>query len=77
MPSAGILSNGTNYLFYKYHHHGPPGLQCSPLMVLNLSKSIKAKVAQQEAMDILATMIQLFKDQISAFEGFNASQSVP
>lgn len=75
VPSAGILSNGTGYLFYKYYHYGPQRLQCSPLMVQNLIQGIEAKAAKKEAMDVLATMIQLFKDQISAFEDFKASQS--
>lgn len=46
-------------------------------MMVNLSESIQAKAAQKEARDVLATMIQLFKDQISAFEGFNAKLSTP
>lgn len=76
VPSAGILSNGTGYLFYRCYH-GPQRLQCSPLMMVNLSQSIQAKAAQKEARDVLATMIQLFKDQISAFKGFNANSSTP
>lgn len=77
VPSAGILSNGTGYLFYRCYHHGPQRLQCSPLMMVNLSESIQANAAQKEARDVLATMIQLFKDQISAFKGFNANLSTP
>ncbi len=75
VPSAGILTNRTAYLFYKCHHDGQPGLACSEFMSVELQKGIRAKVALDTVMKVLKTMVQFFVDQKEALESFWAKQA--
>lgn len=76
VPSAGILSNGTAYIFYKCQHasqqDGQPFLACSEFMIVELHKGITAQLALQAVMKVLKTMVQLFVDQKEALRNFRA-----
>ena len=80
VPSAGILTNGTAYIFYKCHHDGQPSGQpvvtCSEFMTVDLHKGISAKSAEDTVMKVLRTMVQLFIDQQKALSSFWSQKAV-
>ena len=80
VPSAGILTNGEAYLFYKCHHDGQPNgqsvLTCSEPLFVNLHKGIRADVAVDTVVKVVRTMVQLFVDQKKALSSFWAQKEV-
>ena len=80
VPSAGILSNGTAYLFYKCYHDGQPNgrpvLTCSEFMTVDLHKGISADSAADNIMKVVKTMVQLFADQKKALSSFWSQKAV-
>ena len=74
VPSAGILTNGTAYLFYKCYHGGQPKgqpvLTCSEFMPVDLHKGINAESAADNVMKEVKTVVQLFVDQKKALSSF-------
>ena len=70
VPSAGILTNGTAYIFYKCHHDGQPVVTCSEFMPVKLHKGISARSAEDAVMKVVRTMVQLFVDQQKALSSF-------
>ena len=80
VPSAGILTHGTAYIFYKCHHDGQPSGQavvtCSEFMTVDLHKGISAKSAEHTVMKVLRTMVQLFVDQQKALSSFWSQKAV-
>lgn len=75
VPSVGVLTNGTSYLFYKCHHDSQPRLLCSEFMGVELHKGIEAKRASKAVLNILRTMLQVFLDQKRAIENFWKKQT--
>ncbi|KAL3163153.1 hypothetical protein ABBQ32_009563 [Trebouxia sp. C0010 RCD-2024] len=80
VPSAGILTNGTAYLFYKCYHGGQPKgqpvLTCSEFMPVDLHKGISADSAADNVMKVVKTMVQLFVDQKKALSSFWSQRAV-
>ena len=80
VPSAGILTNGTAYIFYKCHHDGQPNGQpvvtCSDFLTVDLRKGISARSAEDTVMEVVGTMVQLFVDQQKALSSFWSSEAV-
>ena len=74
VPSAGILSNGTAYIFYKCDHWGLPKLVCSELMLVNLQKGMAPEEAIKACKNVLGTMIHMFKAQKDAIANFEATR---
>lgn len=70
VPSVGILTNGTSYLFYTCHHDAQPRLVCSEVMEVELYEGIEAQKALRMVLHTLRTMLQMFLDQKRAIEGF-------
>ena len=77
VPSAGTLTNGTTYIFYKCHHDGQPVVTRSELLTVNLHKGISARAAEDTVMKVVKTMVQLFVDQQKALSIFWSSKSSP
>lgn len=80
VPSAGILTNGTAYIFYKCHHDGQPNGQpvvtCSEFLTVDLHKGVSARSAEATVMKVVRTMVQLFIDQQKALSSFWSSKAV-
>ena len=80
VPSAGILTNGTAYIFYKCHHDGQPNdrsvVTCSDFLTVDLRKGISARSAEDTVMEVLRTMVQLFVDQQKVLSSFWSSKAV-
>ena len=80
VPSAGILTDGTAYIFYKCHYDGQPTGQpfvtCSEFMTVELHKGISARSAKDTVMKVLRTMVQLFVDQKKALSSFWSQKAV-
>ncbi|KAA6426042.1 MAG: hypothetical protein FRX49_03894 [Trebouxia sp. A1-2] len=80
VPSAGILTNGTAYLFYRCYQDGQPNgqpvLTCSEFMSVDLHKGISAKSAADNVMKVVKTMVQLFVDQKKALSSFWSQKAV-
>ncbi len=58
VPSAGILTNGTAYIFYKCHQpNGQPVVTCSEYLTVNLCKGISANSAEDTVMKVVRTII--------------------
>ncbi|KAL3140352.1 hypothetical protein ABBQ38_004616 [Trebouxia sp. C0009 RCD-2024] len=80
VPSAGILTNGTAYLFYRCYHGGQPKgqpvLTCSEFMPVDLHKGISAESAADSVMKVVKTMVQLFVDQKKALSSFWSQRAV-
>ena len=74
VPSAGILSNGTAYIFYKCDYQGLPKLVCSDLMVVELQKGMAPEEAINVCKTVLGTMIHMFKAQNDAIANFEATR---
>ena len=81
VPSVGILSNGTGYLFYKCCHNGQqngqPVLECSEFMHVNLLKGTRADAAVEEVKKVVQTMVKLFRDQKVALTRFWEQRNAP
>ena len=75
VPSAGILTNGTSYLFYKCSYDGQPELVCSGLMKVALHMGISSPTALDAVNTVLRTMLQLFIEQKTAVQAFNAKEA--
>ena len=80
VPSAGILTNGTAYLFYKCHHdhqpNGQPILACFEFMSVDLHNGIRAESAVDTVMKVVRSMLQLFTDQKKALSSFWSQTAV-
>ena len=80
VPSAGILTNGTAYIFYKCYHDGQPNgqpvLTCSEFMSVDLHKGISAGSAADTVLKVVRTMVQLFVDQKKALSSFWSQKAV-
>lgn len=80
VPSAGILTNGTAYIFYKCHHdgqkNGQPVVTCSEFMTVDLKKGLSARSAEEAVMKVVRTMVQLFIDQQKALSSFWSLRAV-
>ena len=74
VPSVGILSNGTGYMFYKCHCNGQQSrgqvLECSRLEPVDLRHGMSAAKALKVVGTVLRTMVQLFVDQKNALDSF-------
>lgn len=81
VPSVGILSNGTGYLFYKCRHtgqqNGQPVLECSHFLHANLLEGTRADAAVEEVKKVVQTMVKLFRDQKVALTSFWEQRNVP
>ncbi len=74
VPSAGILSDGTAYYFFKCDHQGLPKLVWSELMVIKLQKGMAPEEAINVCKTVLGTMIHMFKAQKDAIANFEATR---
>lgn len=75
VPSAGIFTNETGYLFYKCQYDPQPALVCSKFMGVELQEGICAHQSREAVMNVLQTMVQLFLDQQEALRNFWAQEA--
>ena len=68
MPSFGILTNGTRYIFYKY----TPGdrLLVKHDVRAQLKQRIKAEDASKEVLPIIRHLVYIIKQQMKGMESF-------
>ena len=65
VPSAGKLTNGEAYIFYK-RHDGQPDVTCPEFMTVDLHMGISARSAEDAVMKVVRTMVQLVANQQKA-----------
>jgi hypothetical protein len=62
VPSFGILTTGTVYIFYKYMPDIKRFIKCST-MTLPLKHGIKADVAAKEALPVVRRLVHIINEQ--------------
>jgi hypothetical protein len=72
VPSFGILSNGTTYIFYKYTPEDKRLKQFTERT--NLDKAIKAQAASQAVLPIIRRLVHVIKEQMESMKSFKKTK---
>jgi hypothetical protein len=72
VPSFGILSNGTTYIFYKYTPEDKHLQQFTERA--NLDKTIKAADASREVLPIIRRLVHLIKEQMESMKSYKRAK---
>lgn len=70
VPSFGILTSGTRYIFYKYVADDKRLIKCTPLH-LHLQRGTTAKDAADQALPVLKHLVYIINKQKESLAIFN------
>lgn len=73
MPSFGILSNGTRYIFYKYTPEDRSLVQLG--LNADLKLHIHAEEARDQVLPIIRCLVKIIQEQLESMDSFKRARS--